>query len=631
MKTLKKLVFSVMILGLMCILMVGLGTTASANNLIDSGECGDSGSNVTWELYDDGLLVISGEGNISDYDDNLYDDMDEIPPYSQTRDTGECSIIYDEFIKKIIINDGVTGIGNCAFSNLHALKSVSIPDSVTRIGGSAFDCCWSLKSVTIPDSVTRIGGSAFENCGSLTSVNIPDSVTIIGSSAFEFCGRLTSVTISDSVTNIGSGAFSNTGYYKKSSNWENNVLYIGKHLIEAKENITSCKIKKGTLTISEEAFADCSKLQSITIPESITNISAGAFISCSKLTSITIPVSVTKIFQDAFKNCTSLKNVYYTGSCAQWKKIERYSGSSALTNAEIDFAKPHIFKDVVTKATLTKNGKIESKCSDCGYSKTIPVYCIETITLSATKFTYNGKAKAPTVTVKDSKGKTLVKDKDYTVSYSAGKTKVGKYAVTVKFKGNYSGTVTKYFLILPGKTSKVTATTTATTLKATWNKVANATGYKVEIINSSGSIVKKVNTKNNYYTFTGLTTALNYKVKVTAYKTIKSTNEYAIVSTTVSTYTKPSTPTLTLSSTSKGKATLKWSNVSRESGYQVYYSTSKNGTYTKAGVYKADTVSGSKSNLTSGKTYYFKVRAYKKVGSTTIYGGWSTVKSVKIK
>ena len=86
-----------------------------------------------------------------------------------------------------IIPNGVTSIGDYAFSGCKNLTSITIPNSVTSIGDYAFYLCSSLTSVTIPDGVTSIGSSAFSGCSSLTSVNIPEGVTSIGESAFYFC------------------------------------------------------------------------------------------------------------------------------------------------------------------------------------------------------------------------------------------------------------------------------------------------------------------------------------------------------------------------------------------------------------------------------------------------------------
>ena len=96
--------------------------------------------------------------------------------------------------KNTIFPEGVTSIGNGAFSGCSSLTSVTIPTSVTSIGSSAFNSCTSLTSVTIPEGVTSIGNAAFDYCISLTSVTIPSSVTSIDNYAFFDCTGLTTVT-----------------------------------------------------------------------------------------------------------------------------------------------------------------------------------------------------------------------------------------------------------------------------------------------------------------------------------------------------------------------------------------------------------------------------------------------------
>ena len=206
-------------------------------------------------------------------------------------------------LTSVIIPDSVTNISDSAFSGCSSLSSVSIGNSVTNINSNAFSDCTCLTSIIIPDSVTSIGNGAFEDCRSLTSVTIPNSVTSIGFSAFIGCSKLTSVTIGNSLTSIGNYAFYNTAYYNDENNWENGVLYIGKHLIKAKTDLSGAyTIKDGTLTIADSAFIGCRSLSSITIPDSVTSIGSSAFEDCSSLTSITIPNSVTSIGSYAFYN-----------------------------------------------------------------------------------------------------------------------------------------------------------------------------------------------------------------------------------------------------------------------------------------------------------------------------------------
>ena len=172
----KKRIFSFVLAVLMIASL--LPATALAADIVDSGTCGaeGDGSNLTWTLDSEGVLTISGSGDMHDY--GSFD----APWYGSK-----------SMVKSAVIADGVTSIGVYAFYECRSLTSVTILDSVTLIDDAAFYNCSSLTSMTIPDSVTSIGSSAFEGCASLTSVTIPDSVTSIGWSAFKGCASLTDV------------------------------------------------------------------------------------------------------------------------------------------------------------------------------------------------------------------------------------------------------------------------------------------------------------------------------------------------------------------------------------------------------------------------------------------------------
>lgn len=188
---------------------------------------------------------------------------------------------------------------------------------------------------------------------------------------------------------------------------------------------------------------------------------------------------------------------------------------------------------------------------------------------------------------------------------------------------------------MPSATSKISYTSSTDSVKLSWNKVTGATDYRIYLYdNAKDKYVKVADTSKNSYTVKKkngkkLKPGVEYKFRVKAYIKKNGKTYWSDSYKTVTTATKPAKSSLTVTS-SKGKVNLSWKDVMGESGYQVYYSTKKDGKYKKLTSLKADKVKYSK-KLTKGKKYYFKVRAYKKAGGKTVYGSFSFVKSVKIK
>ena len=263
--------------------------------------------NLKWILSDNGTLIISGQGNMPNYDT-----PDKEAPWYK----------YGKYaIRTVLINKGITSIGDFAFKDCSYLKSVIISGSVTSIGDHAFDDCTGLTSVTIPKGVISIGNYAFSGCKSLTSVIISNSVTNIGKNPFSSCINLESIYVaSDNQSYI---SIDDVLFDKKLTRI---ICYAG-----GKEGVYA--IPSSVTSIGDEAFMKCTGLTSIFIPNSITSISFNAFYGCVSLTSITIPDSVTSIGDGAFGGCTGLTSVVIPNSVTHigYNTFSNCSGLTSIT------------------------------------------------------------------------------------------------------------------------------------------------------------------------------------------------------------------------------------------------------------------------------------------------------------
>ena len=467
----------------------------------------------------------------------------------------------------------VTGISSYLFYCCERLTSIVIPSAVKAIGDFAFFGCSSLKTVKMGNNVETIGQRAFERCNALENVNLSNKLKHIGD-LFTFCKNLKRIIIPESVTSIGWGAFSST-------------------------SLESVIIQKNVMSIDGHAFKTDS-LKKITILNKNCDLQEDSIIS-----------SEVTIY--GYQNSTAWEYALENG----YKFVPFCTNGHNYTNLK------------ERKATTTQDGYRKGTCATCTFVENTVIPKVTSFSLSATSYIYDGNVKTPSVTVKDSKGKTLKNGTDYTVSYASGRKSVGQYAVKITLKGNYSGSKTLTFNIVPPATSKIAVAQSANAIKAAWKAVSGATGYKVYLYNGS-KLVKAVLTKNTSYTFTSLSAGTTYKVYVKAYKTVNGKNFWS-ASKSLSTSTRPGTPTLSAAAGTK-KATLKWSKQTGATGYVVYMATSKTGKYSRIAVLKGNSaVSYTKTGLTRGRTYYFKVAAYKTVGSSNLYGSFSSVKAVKVK
>ena len=279
----------------------------------------------------------------------------------------------------------------------------------------------------------------------------------------------------------------------------------------------------------------------------------------------------------------------------------------------------HSYKQYVTPATTSADGSINKKCTACGYSSSkSKIYKITSVSLSSTVFTYSGNNITPSVTVKNSKNNKLVKGKDYKVIYPTNSVNVGRYSVKIQFIGNYSGTVNKYFDIVPIITS---LTNTTGGIKVSWKKVDGAYGYRVYQKTSNGWKRIKDTTATSYtdsavsanQTKTYTIRCIDKKGKtVSGFYSKGWSKKYTPVAPTIS----------KLENTSSG-IKLNWNKITGVYGYRLYYKTSSGGWKR----FKDTTATSfTDSGVSPNRTETYTIRCIDKNGNT-ISGfnsnGWS--------
>lgn len=249
-----------------------------------SGYCGKNGDNAEWcYTPNDSVLTISGQGEMKDYNGNC--DWDKYP------------------IKKVVINAGITRIGNYTFYS-KKITSVEIPNTVTHIGSGAFAYCDSLSNVILPNSVTKIENNAFKNCTKLGKISI-NNVDTIGSCAFYKCEKL-DIELPKSLIYIGERAFFSTKI--KSISLNSNLRYVGFQAFSEchADEIYFNDVPEGAF-FGEYCF-QVNDFTEITIPNRI-SICFGMFNCCKKLKKLIFKGQGIYLNNQAFQYCTELEYI----------------------------------------------------------------------------------------------------------------------------------------------------------------------------------------------------------------------------------------------------------------------------------------------------------------------------------
>ena len=269
---------------------------------------GSCGTDVNW-TYADGVLTISGSGAMNDFT------SDNLQPWKE----------YCESITTVLIQDGVTSIGNSAFCNCINLTSLTIGNDVKTIGELAF-CNTKLTNVVIPDCVTTIGSMAFQTCSELYSATIGSGVTYIGANAFRGCYEIETLVIDK-----------NNSTYDSRENCNAIVETTTSTLLFGSKNTI---IPDGIITIGANAFICCATLTDVVIPSSVTSIGDGVFMGCAGLTSVTsYATTAPELGENAFSEISS-------------SAVLRYPAGSDYSGWSSYFASTEVF-GAVTGITLS--------------------------------------------------------------------------------------------------------------------------------------------------------------------------------------------------------------------------------------------------------------------------------------
>ncbi len=536
------------------------------------------GANLTWSLDLYGTLTVSGTGDMCDVS------------FSDSLLQGSLSSSLLDFlaiigmIRKIVIEEGVTSIGDGAFKSCPLLTDVSLPEGLLSIGENAFSGCNSLTSLELPDTLTNIEDQAFAGSG-ITEITIPKGVTSIGSEAFGSCTDLKTLDFGTNCpSSISSDAFSSitaTVYY-------NNFL----------NNWSSDKRSSygGSITWTEKAIS---------------------LFKCEcRLTTDTLTYNGTAQepeFTLTYDDTSLNSGVHYTVS---------YASNTNVGNATMTLTGKGSFSGTLQRTFTIKQADQPVKLS---LSKNpVSVGQGSILTVEGAKGTTTFRSTDTSVVEIDSTGKITTNGVGVAMLLVSS-TATANYK---EFKGSPLNPASQTIIVVtPGRTSLITAKSQSKGFKVSWGYVKGATGY---LLYRNGT---KIATIDSGYTLSYTDTAGNTNGTKYTYK-IVATSAYgnSTLSRSTSTYKVASPKILIGSNTSYRQMTVRWEKNAKATGYQLQYSKTsgfssgvKTTTFTSA-----STVSKVFSSLTKGQTYYLRIRAYKTVGSKKYYSLWSSKKVVKI-
>lgn len=242
---------------------------------------------------DTGLLTLSGTGTTKEFSPGA-----------------TCMQGNKDSVTSIVIEDGITGLGKCIFSEYNELVSISLPDTLTGTIVNTFAACEKLPEVEIKGTALTVQ-TTFPDCSSLRRAVIYEGVETIGSNCFANCVSLEEVMLPEKgIKTIGTYAFGGCTaireiYIKCADEIEGSVLY--------ESGVQKLRLGAGVKKLLTAAFNGNTELTELIIDEGLESIGLAAFNGCTGLSNVVVPESVTEVLQASFERCQSLKDITFKG------------------------------------------------------------------------------------------------------------------------------------------------------------------------------------------------------------------------------------------------------------------------------------------------------------------------------
>lgn len=361
-----------------------LDTDAILSSFATAATSGDFGENncLHWEVTStltSKTLTITGTGAMPDFDFP----NGNLAPWWNYEALGMNAISEIDFdikgnLKRVIIGDGVTNVGDYALFCLPAATQITLPESVTSIGRYGIAMCSKLTGMSIPKGVTEIGDFGLAGNG-LTAVTLPDGLQSLGRGAFDTCTSLTNTTLPAAITAVPGKCFADCTKLLNVK-YAGTVTAIGDLAFESCKALTAAPIPETVTELGASAFTGCTALTDVTLPGGVTAVPDACFQDCTAVADMKLPATVTSVGHNAFTGCTALGDVRCYGAPPTVQP-----GGAAEHSFEPGIVTIHYNPDPVYGWTLDTDGtwqgyKVSSKgaCLHTGYGtteNTVPATC----------------------------------------------------------------------------------------------------------------------------------------------------------------------------------------------------------------------------------------------------------------